>query len=115
MTLADVIAQLGRFDDALSIYAVPRWDASSETRVLAEPFDGSHPAGAEGMTYLSTVAEAKRAVSAYRRVRPAATSAQVCASVVYYAIYDELEPCSPDEPSEQLFGQGELPDLAIAV
>jgi hypothetical protein len=115
MTLADLIAQLGRFDDALSIYAVPRWRASSEARVLAEPFDGTHPQGAEGMTYLATVAEARRAVAAYRRVRPGANAGQICASVVYYAIYDALEPCSPDEPADEGREGVELPDLAIAV
>lgn len=102
MTLADVIAQIGRFDDDLSIYAVPRWGASSAACVIAEPYDGSHPASAAGMTYLASVSEARRAVAARRQWSGVATAADVCASVIYYAVYDQLEPCLADEQPEEL-------------
>jgi hypothetical protein len=111
MTLADVLVQISRFDDALSIYAAPRWSTSSQARVLAEPHDGSHPLGADGMTYLATVAGAKRAIAAERRDRAHASAAQIVAAVLYYAIYDELEPHSCDE----LYAQPVLVDLALAM
>ncbi len=94
MTLADVIRQIDQLDDWHSIYATPRWRAGSRALVAPEPRDGSLPEGAEGMTYLTRVGLARRAIEA----RTAWGSDQKpslddhCGAVIYWAVYDAPEP-----------------------
>lgn len=89
MTLIEYIEQLSSADDTHVIYASPRWRPESAIHVGPEPFDGSVPSPAEGMTYLVSVPEAKRVL----RSRPMGTSARDAArAIVYYGIYDCAEP-----------------------
>ncbi len=108
-TLADVIAHLDELDDALTIYAAPRWRAASPTCATWEPADGSLPPSAAGMTFMLDVPTAKRAVAMRRGWRPGRTLslADKCDAIIYFAIYDESEPL----PSSY----GLLPKLPLAV
>lgn len=89
--LADLVSQLDQLDDALVLYATPPWRASSRAVASREPADGSLPAAARGMTYLVSVAQAKRIAAACRRTWGDELDA-LCRAIVYYGIYDELEP-----------------------
>lgn len=97
MTLADVIRRLDQLEGELCIYAAPRWRASSSAAALREPDDGSLPEHARGMTYLTTVGEARRVVVEQRRRRPdLARIDQLCDAVVYYAVYNETNPLASE-------------------
>ncbi|MEM1032500.1 MAG: hypothetical protein AAGN82_19290 [Myxococcota bacterium] len=89
MTLIEFVQKLDEADDAHVIYASPRWRPESRVYVGPEPFDGSLPRPARGMTYLVSVEEAKRV---FRGCRPGATAHDVAKSVVYFGIYDCAEP-----------------------
>jgi len=94
MTLADVIRRIDQHHDGLSIYAAPRWRPGSRALVAREPRDGSLPKGAEGMTYLISLSRARRALAA-RLAWPPEHELDVealCQAVIYYAVYDALEP-----------------------
>jgi hypothetical protein len=94
MILADVIRRLDRLSDEHCIYATPRWSPSSRAIAAREPADGSVPEHARGMTYLTTVGHAKRIIAERKRYRPdlALHADELCAAVIYFAIYDEPEP-----------------------
>jgi hypothetical protein len=93
MTLADVIRKLHQLSDDLAIYATPRWRPTSRAFSAQEPHDGSVPEHARGMTYLTTVGEAKRVIAQRREQRPDFASVDdLCLAIVYYAVYDETEP-----------------------
>jgi hypothetical protein len=94
MILADVIRRLDQLSDEHCIYAEPRWSPASRAIAAREPIDGSVPELAKGMTYLTTVGQAKRILRERRRERPdrALVIDELCAAVIYYAIYDEPEP-----------------------
>jgi hypothetical protein len=94
MILADVIRRLDRLSDEHCIYATPRWSPSSRAIAAREPEDGSTPEHARGMTYLTSVGQAKRVIRERTRHRPdrAVSAEELCAAVIYYAIYDEPEP-----------------------
>jgi hypothetical protein len=94
MTLADVIRRLDELSDELCIYATPRWSPSSRAIAAREPEDGSLPDGARGMTYLTSVRQTRSLVAERKRYRPdrALTADDLCAAVIYFAIYDEPEP-----------------------
>jgi hypothetical protein len=92
MTLARLIAQLDQLDDDLVLYAEPRWRASSRAVALPEPDDGTQPELAIGMTYLVDVAQAKRIVAMCRTTSGGDDPLELCRSVIYYAIYDQIEP-----------------------
>jgi len=89
MTLIEFVEKLSTAEDAHVIYAAPRWRPESAIHVGPEPFDGSLPDAARGMTYLVSIPEAKRVL----RSRPAGTSARDAArAIVYFGIYDCAEP-----------------------
>ncbi|MBW2458601.1 MAG: hypothetical protein JRI68_29145 [Deltaproteobacteria bacterium] len=94
MTLADAIRQIDQLDDWHSIYATPRWRADSPALVAPEPRDGSLPDGAEGMTYLTRVGLARRALVARAAWGPdqEPNLNDRCKAVIYWAIYDAPEP-----------------------
>ena len=91
MNLAELLAALDRFDDRDAIYATPKWAAESHAVALAEPGDGSVPTSTHGMTYLTTVGQAKRAMTTRRQWRPdlMLTAQHACDAVIYFARYDE--------------------------
>ena len=98
MTLADVIRKLNQLSDELAIYAAPRWRPSSRAFAAHEPQDGSVPEHAKGMTYLTTVGEAKRVIAHRREERPDLASIDdLCDAIIYYAVYDETEPLASTE------------------
>src|SRR2546425_512865 len=93
-TFADLVADLEDLDGELSIWAAPRWRASSLAVVACEPGDGTVPAAAPGMTFLCTVADARRIVrqrAAWTPGRPSSLAEQ-CDAIIYYAVYDEAQP-----------------------
>jgi hypothetical protein len=93
-TMIDVVGRLDELDGTLAIYAAPRWRPGSATVVAPEPADGSQPPEAAGMTFLTSVAAARRAVaarSAWLPGRPPSPAEQ-CEAIIYYAIYDAFEP-----------------------
>ena len=90
--LADLICQLDELDDALVLYAAPPWRPSSHAAALAEPADGTRPEAARGMTYLVSVAQAKRIAAARRRQLGEHDLDDLCRAIIYYGIYDEIEP-----------------------
>ncbi len=94
MTLAELIQRIDTIDDALAIYAARRWTTNSSTSVLPEPADGSLPEDAQGKTFLTTVAQAKRIIAARRALRPGVevSADELAGAVIYFAIYDEAEP-----------------------
>ena len=94
MTLADVIHQIDQLDDGFCIYAAPRWRAASPALVAQEPRDGSLPVGAEGMTYLISLRQARRAIAARSAWRPEQELSiqDRCKAVIYHAVYDAPEP-----------------------
>jgi hypothetical protein len=113
MTLADVIRKLDPFrgslepmplGDELCIYASPHWSPTSRAAVAREPEDGSVPELATGMTYLTTVGEAKRVIADRRARRPdrVSTIEDVCSAVIYYAIYNETEPLASDMSADDI-------------
>jgi hypothetical protein len=91
MTLAEQIEQLDGLPGRHAIYAATPWRPSSA--VVVGP-DTAHDAVPAGMTYLTTVSEAREVVADRRRCRPdlAAVPDKLCAAVVYYARYDAIEP-----------------------
>jgi hypothetical protein len=56
------------------------------------------PELAKGMTYLTTVGEARRVVRERLARRPdlASTVEEVCSAVIYYAVYNETEPLASE-------------------
>lgn len=94
MTLAQLLAEIESQPRSQAIYAAPPWRPSSEAMVLDEPADGSVPDRAVGLTFLTTVREARRAIEERRAFRPdlAETAEEICEAVIYYARYDETEP-----------------------
>jgi hypothetical protein len=93
MTLTELMARLGELDDTFVIYAEPPWGPESRAVALRDSHDGVRPADAIG-TFLTSVAQAKRAVAARRSKRPdlMLNNAQACEAVIYFARYDEDEP-----------------------
>jgi len=92
MTLDNVLADLSSHRGSLAIYVAPPWQPQSEAVVVAEPEDGSVPAAARGLTYLTTVREARRAIEERRSRRPDEPHEELCEAVIYYARYDACEP-----------------------
>jgi hypothetical protein len=90
--LADLICQLDQLDDELVLYAAPPWRPSSPAVALREPADGTLPPRARGMTYLVDAAQAKRIAAERRRYLGAHDLDDLCRAIIYYGIYDELEP-----------------------
>ncbi len=96
MNLLELIQRLaaGEFgaDDDRAIYASPRWSPSSPAVVVEEPRDGSLPLQAAKMTYLTSVIDAHRVISARVASRPTVEAGELAEAVIYFAIYDETEP-----------------------
>lgn len=93
MKLLDIIRQLNDFDDTSVIYARPKWSPSTQAVVAREPDDGTTPPAAAGMTFMLSIRQAKQVVRQRRRGRPDLyTPETLCEAIVYFAIYDELEP-----------------------
>ncbi len=93
-TFADLVAGLDELDAELSLWAAPRWRASSIAVAAREPGDGTVPDAAAGMTFLCTVTDARRIVrqrAAWSPARPLSLAEQ-CDALIYYAIYDEAQP-----------------------
>jgi hypothetical protein len=94
MTLAELIRNLDDYGDDLSIFATPRWRPESRAAAISDTDDGSVPMEGRGMTFMTTVRQAKRVLAARAAERPdrVLSDADRCAAVIYYAIYDETEP-----------------------
>ena len=92
MTLQDLLADLSRHRGSRAIYVARPWAPGSEAAVVDEPEDGSIPPEAAGMTYLTTVGEARRALDERCARRPDESIEELCEAVIYYARYDACEP-----------------------
>lgn len=92
MTLKNLLADLSLHRGSQAIYVAPPWAPESAAVVVDELEDGSAPDAAEGMTYLTTVGEARRAIDERRGRRPDETIEDLCEAVIYYARYDACEP-----------------------
>jgi hypothetical protein len=93
-TFADLVAALEELDGALSLYATPRWRAAALAVAVRDPGDGTVPSAAAGMTFLCTVADARRIArqrAAWSPGRPSSI-VELCEAIIYYAIYDEAQP-----------------------
>lgn len=92
MTLDNLLADLSPHSGSKAIYVAPPWMPQSAAAVVDELEDGSVPAAAKGMTYLTTVEEARRALEERRARRPDESIEDLCEAVIYYARYDACEP-----------------------
>ena len=92
MTLRDLLADLSPHRGSRAIYVARPWAPESAAVVVDELEDGSVPDAARGMTYLTTVSEARRALEERRVRRPDESIDDLCEAVIYYARYDACEP-----------------------
>jgi hypothetical protein len=95
--LAELVADLPRLDDALTIYSARdrEWAADSEAIAIQAPEDGSLPAEAVGFVYLLEVDQAKEVLEVWSEWRGGRTPtlAECVEAIVYYAVNDAyLEP-----------------------
>lgn len=107
MTLADLVEQLDRLGDDLTIYAEksPDWSPKSLAVVCVELEDDGLPHEAQGMDYLLEVFLAKDVVetwSSWREGRQP-TVTDKCEAVIYYAEHDAYLPT--EAASNNLFNR----------
>lgn len=91
MKLSDVIKQLEKLDDELTIYAREPWAPDSEASVELEPDDGSLPSQAkrQGLVYFLEVFVAQEFVEGWLgNMSEQPTDLDVCQRLIDYAVND---------------------------
>jgi hypothetical protein len=93
MTLREVVARLGDFEDDQTIYAESA-TPTARAAVEVEPEDGTAPSAAADLPYLLEIAAAREAIEVWKAWRPgqAPSLDDKLAAVIYYAENDAWLP-----------------------
>ena len=98
--LRELVADLDRTENDLTLYAREPWTADSPAVAAREDSPEAGDARAAGLSYLLEVDLAAEVIETWRAWRGGAapTSAEACAAVIHYATYDAYQPVEHPRP-----------------